>query len=733
MKNRYLFIFLFLISINKIAAQSALALKITAPKTMDGDLSDWDLTSGIQEGSLMQFKDEAKPWIPQDNRLFWVTNWDDTNCYLAIGVEDKEVVAYSSATQEQITFSIGLDTNIRTGWGSTVSNYGKVIRIPADGEAPILDGEFTCNVKFVRTSDVFGRGKPGYVLEIEIPWSNIGSPQITEGTELLFNVHLQDYDNTEIAFDMTVQKKQLKNIFSDVNVWEFRAFWGDASQDKADTYFSDFYPFIERVQFMTATGGSYARDLFIDPEDRDVLDDYKFDALIFGLQEVVRQGIKPMIKTGAVPFKYSSNPVVDKFNVNTSPPSDYDVYYNYIKALAQSIVGEFGIDEVKTWDWGVLTEFENKDWWHVDIDPNDPDSEANPNLSKIAFFKLYDYTVAALQDVIGAENLRVGAHAMAIVPGLWDEELFIDHVATGTNYKTGAIGTQIDFIAASFYSKTPGVASDNDGLSNTINRLRDRAVLNGLNNLEFGIDEGRILSGRDDIRLGGRVTAHSFQGSSDARLFKEMNDVDADWFTTWALSTSTIWGGIPSVGTHFARLSEKMSGLPELTNTAKYIASEPTIEVDGMAAFDAVNHKLYVTVYNYNTDLDAQTKEYPLVRIQNIESYTGNEIEVKQWVLDDTHGNFWPAWAADMETNNITRADFKDNWSMDSFRVSSALLTNSKGKQVWEANKARYLALSTLENTVSVKTIENNSLELPTELEHHAVVFYEISNVKLAE
>ena len=214
----------------------------------------------------------------------------------------------------------------------------------------------------------------------------------------------QDQNRVEpgetLSFDLSSTGITIKNIYSDINVWDFRQNWGQKASDQPAGYFRENFPFINTIQIMTATGGNANRDLLRDPSDRSVMDDYQFDELIAALGNVVRQGLKPMIKTGAVPLKYSANPVIQNFGVNVCPPDDYNVYYDYIKALADRVVAEFGLEEVKTWSWGVLTEYENKSWWSVDDDPE---------LSKKAYFKLYDYTVAALEDAIGADNLVVGA------------------------------------------------------------------------------------------------------------------------------------------------------------------------------------------------------------------------------------------------------------------------------------------------------------------------------------
>ena len=526
-------------------------------------------------------------------------------------------------------------------------------------------------------------------------------------------------DGSNMIFDLSSQEKTIKNVFSDINLW---ALPGQTFDQSAD-YFSSNYPFVKRVQLMTATGGDASRDLFVDPNDRTVLNDYNFDKIIPSLRYIVKQGLTPMIKTGAVPLKYSANPVIGGFGVNVEPPANFDIYYNYIKALADEIVKEFGIDEVKNWTWGVLTEYENKSWWNAGD---------NTSLTKESYFKLYDYTVAALEDAIGKDNLIVGAHGMVCSGGFWDELEFIDHVAKGTNYKTGKTGTQIDFLAASFYDLKPGTPkSSNLTLAGTIESLRNRAVADGLINLKYGIDEGRILKGSDDRELLSRIVAHSFQGAADARLFKTMNDLDADWFTTWGLSTEGFFGGVSSVGTHVARLSYKMVGEQQVKQTSAYTYHYPSNEVDGMSTYNSSENKLHIIVYNYNSDLQATSKENPEIKIKNVQSVKGSEVTVKQWVVDDSHGNYWPTWFSDMNTRGIIN-NFTGGWSYYSVEAPS-VLTNQGDRDFWYANEAKYKELAKLEVVTSTKTIENNTLILPTELDHHGVVFYEIENVMSAE
>lgn len=523
-----------------------------------------------------------------------------------------------------------------------------------------------------------------------------------------------------ITIDPTISKTPVKNIFSDMNMWDFRAYWTTQAEAMPNDFFKTNYPFVKRVQFMTATGGSPSRDLFINPADVTTLDDYNFTPLVSALKNVLAKGLKPMIKTGAVPEKYSIAPTSATFGVNVRPPYDYDIYYNYIKALAEALVSEFGINEVKTWSWGVLTEYENADWFEAEVKSD----------TKVAFFKLYDYTVAALQDVIGKENLVVGAHSMTCTQGLWDEEDFIEHCATGTNYKTGEAGTQINFLAASFYDQVPGSpVGGNLTLTNTINLLKEKALACGLTDLEFGIDEGRILNGPDGKALSSRVVAHTFQASADAAMFKLMNELGADWFSNWALNTEDVWGKVDLVSTHVANLCYKMTGHNQVDFNVEGKASIASNNVNGMSVYDATNNRLYVMVYNYNADMTSTVAENPVIAIKNVKTSDG-KAKITEWIIDDNHGNFWPTWEEDMKTRGMSSDSF--SWSLYSTNMPQQILSQSD-LEYWRSREAEYSTLAKMDSGAKTVDVSDNTITLSPTLEHHGVIFYQIDNIQIVK
>ena len=235
--------------------------------------------------------------------------------------------------------------------------------------------------------------------------------------------------------DTTSSGDVIPNIVDNINTWHMGTSFYNVERNEEN----DVFEFVKYVQLMQCTGGTADRDLFEDPYDTSTLTDYKFEPLIKNCRGILSLGAKPHLKMGGVPLKFTSDYKMGGFDMNVYPPDDYVAYYGYIKAIAEALVNEFGLEEVKSWRFGVMTEYENQDWFMA--------KSGDPQESAEAYCKLYDYTVQALIDVIG-EDVFVGAHSMTVTEGLWDEEIFIRHVAEGTNYANGEKGSRICFLSA---------------------------------------------------------------------------------------------------------------------------------------------------------------------------------------------------------------------------------------------------------------------------------------------
>jgi hypothetical protein len=540
-----------------------------------------------------------------------------------------------------------------------------------------------------------------------------------------------------IVVDATSSGDVLPNIVSNVNVWHMGTLYHNPRANAEANVFD----FVEYVQFMQCTGGNKARDLFIDPEDRTTLTDYKFDGLIENCRGVIALGAKPHLKLGSVPIKLTSHPFAGTFATNIYPPDDYGQYYAYIRAIAEALVGAVGRDEVRMWHFGVMTEYENYDWFKAYSDmaaETDEDRARLADESFVAYCKLYDYTVQALIDVLG-EDIYVGAHSMTVTEGGWDETRFIRHVANGVNYANGGRGTRLSYLAASFYDYNPGHFTPGHDLPGTIRVLRDAADAAGLKDLKFGIDEGRILAGiRSGSRsqdLYNRTCGYTWQAAYDARLYKQGLDAGLDYFSSWNYLTGGNIEGYPIISYHVAREIAKFAGEYRVdvrtsseggesdslkAGDGSALNAGDTGEMDCLAATDG--SVVRTMVYNFRNDpFDEGKAGYTMqVRVP----FRGRKAEVTRYLVSDDC-NFFDEWLADCDSLGITAADF--GWSPDDPMLDSPVtLSSAAGIAKYKTRREYYKACARLTPVTDIVDVRKGVITFTDTLDPHTVLFMEI-------
>ncbi len=523
-------------------------------------------------------------------------------------------------------------------------------------------------------------------------------------------------NNYEFTVDATQTGNVLANPASNVNIWSID---GNPFVNAKINEENNIFEFVNYVQFMQCTGGNAQRDLFVDPLDRTVLDDYDFSTLINNCRGVINLGAKPFLKLGSVPLKYSAKANTEaEFDTNIYPPDDYNVYYNYIAAIAQVLVDEFGREEVLSWRFGVMTEYENASWFMANSE--------TPEDSAVEYCKLYDYTVAALTDVIG-KDVFVGAHSMTVTEGLWDEAFFIRHCASGTNYKTGEKGSRLCYLSASFYDYSPGEYTSGKTLPETIAYLRDTAEKEGLENLIFGIDEGRILcgntSGADSDQLLSRTCGYTYQAAYDARLYAQMFENDINYFSSWYYLSDGLLAGNPTVSYHVAKNAAKFGGMKMAKTEKTGSGYMYKTEVNAVSAFDG--ETLRIMAYNFKNDVEYK-KTADLSFNVKVPQFAGKTVKVTAYVVDDDC-NYFDEWVEDRKTYGIGDDCF--GWSPDDPIIDNIItLQDSAAREIYKTKLYdKYTECSKLVPVESTAVVENGEISLEITLDPNAVVFYEIT------
>ncbi len=525
----------------------------------------------------------------------------------------------------------------------------------------------------------------------------------------------------EIEIDATKTGNTIPNIADNINVW----YMGTQFYNPEITSDYNIFEFVKYVQLMQCTGGTAERDLFKDPYDTSTMTDYDFTRLIKNCKGILKLGAKPHLKLGGVPIKFTENYKMGSFDMNIYPPDDYNIYYNYIKAITLALVEEFGLEEVKTWRFGCMTEYENGDWFQANIDTDDEELLARE--SAIAYCKLYDYTVKALCDVLG-DDIFVGAHSMTVTEGIFDERLFIDHVAHGTNYATGEKGTLIKFLSASFYDTRPGKFTSGKTLPETVLYLKEYAEKQGLTDLIYGIDEGRILVGNSrgsiDDQLNARIIGDTWQAAYDARLFKQGIDAGLDYFSSWYFLSGGILDGNPTVSYHVASNLAQFENSKTLNTTVTTATVSPSVDIDCLSAWDEETETLRLMVYNFKNDVNYSNSAKIKLSV-NIPQFDSKEVTVIKRVIND-NANFFDEWRQDRVTYNITDDQF--SWSPDDPIIeSTTTLSDARAREIYfTLLRDKYAKCSALCKDISTAKVKNNELKIEETIGASNVVFYEI-------
>jgi len=115
---------------------------------------------------------------------------------------------------------------------------------------------------------------------------------------------------------------------------------------------------------------------------------------------LLANGVRPFVELSFMPRKMASDPNALHafwYKQNVSPPKDYKLWDDMIRAFATHLIERYGIDEVSTWKFEVWNE-PNLDFWG-----------GTPRQK--TYFELYDHTARTLKSV--SPRLLVGGPATA--------------------------------------------------------------------------------------------------------------------------------------------------------------------------------------------------------------------------------------------------------------------------------------------------------------------------------
>ncbi|GHT63535.1 hypothetical protein FACS1894110_01540 [Spirochaetia bacterium] len=205
---------------------------------------------------------------------------------------------------------------------------------------------------------------------------------------------------------------------------------------------------------------------------------YNFEVIDKICDILINNNCKPFFEIGFMPLD-----MVDLSDIKVSewhlyneykrigwnrPPKDYNKWYGLIRAIIEHLLGRYGQAELESWYFEMWNEPDGFYWSGTHDE----------------FCKLYDYTEAAIHDVL--PSLRLGGPATCgplDVDGTAAVFLrdFFKHTKSGKNHKTGKTGTRIDF--TSFHTKGGGyyfTTGKTLGKTPSVKKLLDQIRIGGI-------------------------------------------------------------------------------------------------------------------------------------------------------------------------------------------------------------------------------------------------------------
>ncbi len=156
--------------------------------------------------------------------------------------------------------------------------------------------------------------------------------------------------------------------------------------------------------------------------------------------------VRPFVELSFMPRKMAADPNLTQsffYKPVVSPPKDYQLWDDMMRAFAQHLVTRYGLEEVAHWKFEVWNE-PNLDFWG-----------GNPRQS--TYFELYDHTARALKAV--SPRLQVGGPSTA--QAAWVAP-FLAHIKAGN--------VPIDFVSTHVYANdtADNVLGTNENLARDV-------------------------------------------------------------------------------------------------------------------------------------------------------------------------------------------------------------------------------------------------------------------------
>ncbi len=420
-----------------------------------------------------------------------------------------------------------------------------------------------------------------------------------------------------------------------------------------------------------------------------------FTTFLRDLRGLFLTGVKPRIVLDNVPWEMSGERVEERFG-NSKPPSDNEIWRQYINAFLQALISEFGASEVETWRFRITTE------------PNLTPEHWSGTIEE--FYTHYEITSNEVLRVL--PNAKVG-------PG----NLLTEGSATFTTEMIDVFaerGYQMDFFSISYYEQLDRGFVKFDGIVPEYRRALNRYPQ--FANIPFDIQEFGILrdeNGRRGVSLndGGELGASWYATIIDRALENRMSEI-YDWGQEIEDTD-----GLPSGRRNVTEM------LLMMENGMRLQGDRPT-GVDNTNTYAGVipvakEGSIFLLLYNHHARRSNNDIRTLFPQVEGSDIAASQSWNMNEWTIDEDNGTFLNQLYADLRTAGI-----QENTSGRIFGSRTNDRFNSSWTSVFEADRARYEALSQLPQTITdsiVPISADNKINLEVPMKAHSVKLIQLT------
>jgi xylan 1,4-beta-xylosidase len=382
------------------------------------------------------------------------------------------------------------------------------------------------------------------------------------------------------------------------------------------------------------------------------------------LAAIVAANMRPIMELDFMPTALATSG--DK-----SPPKDYNEWKNFIKALAQRCVDNYGAADVGQWYWEVWNEPDYSGFW-LNTDMN-------------AYYTLYDNTVSALTALL--PNVLVGGPATT---GAGPVSAFLQHCKSA--------GTRVTFVSNHNYpgGSATGTSADPNSLVNDNNSRISAITSNGYStsdvksfNTEWnssysgqGGNTGDVVTSMDNhwnvgfILKAAKLLSDKTSGNTPAievfsywvlsDVFDESSGPDGSYIAG-KNGGNLPFGQVFGIMTYQGMRKAAFNAFKMLNylGTKRLQASGGTGTADGvdaMATMSEAGDEVQIVVYDYYKTLNTSgAAESVTVNVSNLPAALANrEIFVTQFLVDETHSNPYSVWSGQNKPGSPTEAQWQE-------------------------------------------------------------------------